>query len=408
MAAPAGRRYDRNMGTSPPAVSRFGPRRWLAVDVFVAAAMFALLVTSAFLKYGRHAQPERLVALCLLAALATLPVAVRRRWPLQVFAVVLVAGKAFSTLGSFSAIVMPATYVLYTVAAQESRRRSLLALAALEVAVVVNFVPHGASHATSGAFFAVVNKSRIVLASGSVFALALQFVVWLIGDAVRRHRAQIALQQRQALAEQRLEIARELHDIVAHALSVVAVQAGVGSHLIATRPDEAARSLSAIEETARAALSETRYLLGAMRGDGHDPAGLTPVPGISSVASLVRQISDTGLPVSLRVEGEPRALSPSLELSVYRVIQEALTNMVRHAGQPASTEVVISYADDGVLVTVTDNGRGQRMSQKIHGSGHGLTGMRERISLLGGELWAGPRPEGGYQVVARLPAAEGR
>jgi signal transduction histidine kinase len=400
------------MGTSPPAVSRFGPRRWLAVDVFVAAAMFALLVAllaaSTALKHSHHAQPGRLVALGLLAALATLPVAVRRRWPLPVFAVVLVAGKAFSTLGSFSTVVTPATYALYTVAVQESRRRSLLALAALEVGVAVNFLPHGASHAASGAFFAVVNKSRVVLASGAFFALALQFAVWLIGDAVRRHRAQVALQQRQALAEQRLEIARELHDIVAHALSVVAVQAGVGSHLIATRPDQAARSLSAIEETARAALSETRYLLGAMRGGGHDPAGLAPVPGISSVATLVRQVSDTGQPVSLRVEGEPRALSPSLELSVYRVIQEALTNVVRHAGQPASAEVVISYAEDGVLVTVTDNGRGQRMSQKIHGSGHGLTGMRERVSLLGGELWAGPRPEGGYQVVARLPAAEGR
>lgn len=299
------------MGTSPPAVSRFGPRRWLAIDVFVAAAMFALLVAllvaSAALKHSRHAQPERLVALCLLAALATLPVAVRRRWPLPVFAVVLVAGKAFSTLGSFSTIVTPATYALYTVAVQESRRRSLLALAALEVAVAVSFFPHGASHAASGTFIAVVNKSRIALASGAFFALALQFAVWLIGHAVRRHRAEVALQRRQALAEQRLEIARELHDIVAHALSVVAVQAGVGSHLISTRPDEAARSLSAIEETARAALSETRYLLGAMRGDGHDPAGLAPVPGISSVASLVRQVSDTGQPVSLRVEGEPRA-----------------------------------------------------------------------------------------------------
>jgi signal transduction histidine kinase len=341
------------------------------VDAFVAAAMFALLVAllvaSRDLKHSHHAQPERLVALYLLAALATLPVAVRRRWPLQVFAVVLVAGKAFSTLGSFSTIVTPATYALYTVAVQQSRRRSLLALAALEVGVAVTFFPSGAGHPASGAFFAVVNKSRVVLASGAFFALALQFAVWLIGDAVRRHRAEVGRQQRQALAEQRLEIAREMHDIVAHALSVVAVQAGVGSHLIATRPDEAARSLSAIEATARAALSETRYLLGAMRGDGHDPAGLAPVPGIGSVASLVR-----------------------------------------HAGQPASAEVVISYADDGVLVTVTDNGRGQRMSQKIHGSGHGLTGMRERVSLLGGELRAGPRPEGGYQVVARLPLAEGR
>jgi signal transduction histidine kinase len=352
-----------------------------------------LLLVRAQFGHPPHLQLYQVAGLYLLAALATLPIAVRRRWPLPVLAVVLVAWKAFSILGSVDTSVTPAIFPLYTIATRENRRRSLLALAAVEASIVVTIGLHRASTASPD--------------SGVFTALVLQLTVWLIGDAVRRQRADAARRQQQALAEQRLEIARELHDIVAHAMSVVAVQAGVGSHLIATRPDEAARSLSAIEATARAALSETRYLLGAMRNGGHDPAGLTPMPGIGSVASLVSQVSEAGQPVSLRVEGQQRTLSPSLELSVYRVIQEALTNVVRHAGRSASAEVVISYDDREVLVTVTDDGRGQRVSQNGHGSGHGLTGMRERVSLLGGELQAGPRPEGGYQVMARLPAEAG-
>ena len=386
------------MGTSPAAASRFGPRKWLAVDAFVAVGLFVLLLLGLGKLLGEPATPghvhhrlvlEHVIPLYLLAPLATLPVAVRRRWPLPVFAVILVTGVAFCILGSVITTAVPATYVLYTVAVQESRRWSLLALITAEVSIA--------------AIFALSAKTTSDRVNDAFTALVVQAIIWLIGDAVRRSRAEGIRRQQQALAEQRLEIARELHDIVAHALSVVAVQAGVGSHLIATRPDEAARSLSAIEATARTALSETRYLLGAVRDGGHDPAGLAPMPGIGSVTSLVRQVSDAGQPVSLRVEGHPRALSSSLELSVYRVVQEALTNVVRHAGQPASAEVVISYGDEGVLVTVTDDGHGQRMLPKSHGSGHGLTGMRERVSLLGGELQAGPRPEGGYRVVARLP-----
>jgi signal transduction histidine kinase len=390
------RHYDRNVVSRSSAVTRFGPWPWVAVDAIVAAGWFAVLV-AAYTEAALHHHPGewRLPLLYLLAPLATLPMAVRRRWPLQAFAVVLAGTLGTVALGIKETTITVATFVLFTVAVQESRRWSLLALAATEAEVVVSFV--------------LVSKGDDLL--NAAFAALVQLTVWVVGYAVGRHRADLArLQQqslRRALAEQRLEMARELHDVVAHAMSVVAVQAGVGSHLIATRPDQAAKSLSAIEATARAALSETRSLLGVMRDSAQDPAGLTPPPGIGSVSGLVRQLTDAGQPVSLRVEGQQRTLPPTLELSAYRVVQEALTNVVRHAGRSAAAEVVICYDDQGVQVTVTDDGAGQAAARHSPHPGHGLTGMRERVSLLGGDLRAGPRSEGGYQVMARLPAVAG-
>jgi signal transduction histidine kinase len=250
-----------------------------------------------------------------------------------------------------------------------------------------------------------------------------QLTIWIVGDSVRRHRGYTARLReqslRQALADQRLQIARDLHDVIAHALSVIAVQAGVGGHLIATRPEQAASSLDAIQVTAREALSETRYLLGALRGVGQDPVGqdpvgqdpasLAPVPRIGDLSALIGQLTEAGLPVTLRVEGPSRMLAASVEHSVYRIVQEALTNVIKHARQPATAAVVIRYHDDGdVMVEVTDDGSVQpEGGQPEGGSGYGLAGMRERIGLLGGELHAGPRADGGYLVTARLPAQAG-
>jgi signal transduction histidine kinase len=368
----------------------------MAIDAMVSVAMLAVLVGVAASRHPHHSGGAHTRALLLLAPPASLPLAVRRRWPVPVFFVVLAASVAYSLLGPKVSPVTGAAYGLYTVAVQADRLWSLLALAAIEAGVAVN-----ATLATTGKDSAI----------GDAFAALVQLTVWIAADGIRRRRAYFASLRerslREALSEQRLQIARELHDIVAHAMSVVAVQAGVGSHLIATRPNEAAKSLRAIEDTARAALSETRSLLSVMRDEDYDLASRSPVPGLDNLRALVQQVADAGQPVTLRVEGRPHGLPYSLELSLYRVVQEALTNVVRHAAPPATATVVIRYDDNGgVDVEVADDGRGTRSKRgDVHG--HGLAGMRERVSLLGGELSAGPRAGGGYRVVARLPAKAG-
>lgn len=382
------------MASGTPLSTRLGPRQWVAIDAVVSVALLALLAGVA-IRHPHHAHGVRTLALLLLAPLASLPLAVRRRWPVPVFFVVLAASVAYGILGSKAATVTGATYGLYTVAIQADRQWSLRALGAVEGGVVVTAM-----------FTTTSNRSVVNIA----FIALVQLTVWIVADGIRRRRAYSASLRerslREALSEQRLQIARELHDIVSHAMSVVAVQAGVGSHLIATRPDEAAKSLRAIETTARSALSETRSLLSVMRDDEYDLACRSPVPGLDNLHALVQRVAGAGQPVTLRVEGRPQALQQSLELAIYRVVQEALTNVVRHAMPPVTATVVIRYGDREVVVEVTDDGRGTG-NKRGDGSGHGLAGMRERLSLLGGELSAGPRREGGYRVTARLPAEAG-
>jgi signal transduction histidine kinase len=384
------------MASGAPLGTRLSPRQWMAIDAAVSVAMLAVLTGVAASRHPGHSYGAHTLALLLLAPFASLPLAVRRRWPVPVFFVVLAASVAYSLLGPKISPVTGATYGLYTVAVQADRTWSLVALAAAEAGVALNVT------------LTTMGRDS---AMGDAFAALVQLTVWIAADGIRRRRAYSAsLRERslhEALAEQRLQIARELHDIVAHAMSVVAVQAGVGSHLIVTRPDEAAKSLRAIEATARAALSETRSLLSVMRDEDHDLASRSPVLGLGDLHTLVQRVADAGQPVTLHVEGQPRPLPHSLELSVYRVVQEALTNVVRHAAPPATATVVVRYDDNGaVVVEVTDDGRGIR-TKRGEGGGHGLAGMRERVSLLGGELFAGPRAGGGYRVVARLPAEAG-
>jgi signal transduction histidine kinase len=246
---------------------------------------------------------------------------------------------------------------------------------------------------------------------------------WVLGRFAHNYRAYAArleertaeLEQareelaRRAVADERLRLARELHDVVAHAMSVIAVQSGVGAHIATTQPREARRSLAAIEATSRAALTELRRLLGVLRQEGEPEGDLAPVPGLADLDGLLAELGKAGLAVRLQVEGTPSPLPAGVDLSAYRIVQEALTNVVKHAG-PARARVVVGYRDQDVTVEVIDDGRGAATSVRDGrvGTGHGLVGMRERVAAFGGDLEVGPRPAGGFRVAARLPLAAER
>ena len=208
------------------------------------------------------------------------------------------------------------------------------------------------------------------------------------------------------MIEERARIARELHDVIAHNVSVMVVQAAAGEEVFDEDPDRARESLASVASTGRAALAELRRLLGVIRaedGPGGAPS-YTPQPGIEYVSELVRQVSEAGLPVELSVIGEPRGLPEGIGLCAYRIVQEALTNALRHA-HASGARVNLRYGADALELQVLDDGA---ITAPVNGEtgGHGLIGMRERVALYGGELTASPRAGQGYEVRARLPLEE--
>ena len=207
---------------------------------------------------------------------------------------------------------------------------------------------------------------------------------------------------RQAVEEERGRITRELHDVLAHSVSVMTVQASAVRRLLRPEQDREREALMTVEETGRQALAEMRRLLGIMRTESERPA-LAPQPGLGTLPQLVEQVRQSGLPVELTVEGTPVRLPAGVDLSAYRIVQEALTNTLRHAG-PAHAWVAVRYEGEDVEIEVANDGASDGVND---GGGHGLVGMRERVALCGGELRSGPRPGGGFKICARLPVAGG-
>jgi signal transduction histidine kinase len=206
-----------------------------------------------------------------------------------------------------------------------------------------------------------------------------------------------------AVVSERSRIAREMHDVVAHSMSVVAVQAAAGREIVHADPDKAAEVFARIEAVGRESLVELRRMLGALRETGDDDASLSPQPGISDIAAAVAESSSTGVRTRLVIDGPQRPLAPGIELAAYRIVQESLTNVRKHAGGSASATVRISYEPHVLVVEVTDDGRGAVTSLSGVGTGHGLIGMRERVEIYDGEFTSGPRSGGGYAVRATLP-----
>jgi signal transduction histidine kinase len=342
-----------------------------------------------------------------LVLLHTLPLAVRRRFPGAVLAVCVATGLAFAALFLPPFLLGPAILVaVYSVAAYGSRWVSLAGLAVAELGLAaVWFTPAMLERSTFLLFMGIIAVAWVLghfVGDRQVYAAQLEERT----AELERAREELA---RRAVAEERLRLARELHDVVAHAMSVIAVQSGVGAHVADSRPEEVGKALAAIEATSRAALTELRRLLGVLRQDSDPQASLTPVPGLANLDSLLTEVGKAGLAVRVRVEGTPLQLPAGVDLSAYRIVQEALTNVVKHAG-PAHAQVTIGYRDQDVTVEVTDDGRGAvtAAGDGRAGTGHGLIGMRERVAAFNGELEVGPRPSGGFRVAARLPLAPGR
>jgi signal transduction histidine kinase len=478
----------------PPLTKRLGPKHWAALDYMVGGLTSLIL----FVQFRRglivgdyagrfglaHYWPlpvEGPLAVLLVLA-AGFAVALRRRRPVFMLGVVLVGAFLVSTLTvpdpSALTYFMPVAYVLFVVAASFERKRDAVrVLAAVYVTLVLV------------ACVLIIGGHGSYNGSSLIPVVLLVIIAWGGGYSMRqRRRYAIRLQDEaasKAVAQERLRIARELHDVVAHSMSVIAVQAGYGQYVIDSQPGDARAALGAIQATSREALDEMRRMLGALRqaddadvreagggpavsplaaadlGSGASPgpragrgassdgagAPLFPAPGLADLDRLVARTAGAGVRVDVTRFGQPRDLPASIDLSAYRIIQEALTNVVKHA-QTSSCRVLLGYRDDELTIEVTDNGAGMPgpeladagvfrlwtnapngtalMARNgtalsgvgllegapaqpivpaggLPGAGHGIIGMRERVTLLGGEFSAGPLPGYGFRVSARIP-----
>ncbi len=337
-----------------------------------------------------------------------LPVVFRRQYPIGAFAVAAVAGAVQVFVASRPVFADTAMLVLlYTVAAYRPRRASLPALAvclAGALTAIARWAPARVFHYPS-LITEVVTYFTVPVALAWVLGDSMQYrrgyLQALEDRAVRLERERDAQAQVAAAAE-RARITREMHDVIAHHVSVMVVQADGAVFALDTEPEQTRAALGAISRTGRQALAEMRRLLGVLRA-GDQPAELAPQPGMNQLSELFEQARAAGLPVTCTVRGVPRELPGSTDLAAYRVVQESLTNTRKHGGLGASAQVTLCYEPDGLELVITDDGHGGAAIAAP--GGHGLAGMRERVEIYGGTVRAGPRPGGGYRVVATLPFA---
>ncbi|WNE97394.1 sensor histidine kinase [Streptomyces luomodiensis] len=353
----------------------------------------------------------RSAAVPIILALGT-TIALRRRAPEKMLALAILCGVAQMATGirpnptDFAMLV-----IVYTVAVTCSRPASRFALGAALSATPLSALRW--PHAEQTWWANVVS---------TVF-VAIPFVLaWVLGDSIRTRRAYYAqleeraarlekereAQSKVAVAAERARIARELHDVVAHNVSVMVVQADGAAYVMDASPEQARQALETISGTGRQALAEMRRLLGVLRtGEPGEENEYVPQPDVEQIDELVKQARGAGLPVDFKVVGSPRQLPSGVELTAYRIVQEALTNTRKHGGPDVGASVRLTYFDDGLGLLVEDDGRGAQREMYedggADGSGHGLIGMRERVGMVGGTLDAGPRPGGGFRISALLP-----
>ncbi|WP_229928670.1 sensor histidine kinase [Kitasatospora xanthocidica] len=392
--------------TPPPRPTRRG----LAFDV--ALALFLSVTSGRYATIADNPRETTLTWLLLLVPLVPLPLVLRRRHPLAVLwavlpAALLVRHQSQDIAYSAGTAVIVAAY---SAAAYGRRPRTvLLSLPVATAALVVLFTDAKLPHFPNGVI--------AVLVLVPVFAVAYELRMWRrrVDEGRERltalEREQLAALRR-AVELERARIARELHDVVTHNVSMMTIQAGAARKILDTAPDKAREAMAAVESGGRAAMTELRHVMGLLTIDsepadpapGFDPAAgadLSPQPGLGRLDALVEGVRRAGLPVELAVRGERRPVPPGVELAAYRVVQEALTNTVKHAGGADAT-VTVEYAPDRLTVDVTDTG-GRPTGAAATGNGRGLLGLRERLAVYGGTLRSGPRPRGGYRVTALIP-----
>ncbi|MFI8455952.1 sensor histidine kinase [Kitasatospora sp. NPDC085464] len=388
-------------GAPPPRPTRRGQ----AFDV--ALALFLAISSGRYATIADNPQVTTVTGLLLLVPLVPLPLVLRRRFPLAVLWTVLptallVRHQSQDIAYSAGVAVIVAAY---SVAAYERRPPAvLLSLPVATAALVVLFAEAKLPHFPNGVI--------AVLVLVPVFAVAYELRMWRRRvDEGRERLSALEGEQlaalRRAVELERARIARELHDVVTHNVSMMTIQAGAARKILDTAPDRAREAMAAVESGGRAAMTELRQVMGLLTIDsetGGDPAAeadLSPQPGLGRLDALVEGVRRAGLPVELAVRGERRSVPPGVELAAYRVVQEALTNTVKHAGGAAAA-VTVEYAPDHLKVQVTDTG-GRPTGAASTGNGRGLLGLRERLAVYGGTLQTGPRPRGGYRVTALIP-----
>jgi signal transduction histidine kinase len=375
-------------------------------DTGIALCLFVISVTEPLLSPlpGRGGLTAREVAFSVVVCAA---VAVRRRWPLTVLAVCTAATALSVAMNSARGLSTLAVVIaVYTVAATTNRIIAVIAGAFTALVLVA-----GALWSTAGP---VLDPGKVVLALWSGLAAA-------VGDAVRSHRDYVLAveerarraeqsreeETRRRLAEDRLRIARDLHDIIAHHIAVINVQAGVAGHVLGSDPAGAQEALSHVRRASRTVLDELGTVLGVLRQTEEAAAPTEPVPTLGRMQELIDSFRGAGLHVTWRRSGQTHPLPAPVDLAAYRLLQEALTNVHKHGGDAA--QVRLSYHPQDVTIEVENEAPDRRPGRSTAGTGHGLIGMRERVSAVGGTMQAGPRPGGGFCVRAVLPAGqEGR
>jgi signal transduction histidine kinase len=386
-----------NDATEWPAHAWLGWRRgggnplWLSVKVGIPQVLFTLLASRNYAHTGRL----RLDALAF-ALLVVGPVALawRRRHPVAVLAVNLAATEAYYLFGYAWGPAFLSLAVAFWVTVSAGQR-------------LPAWIAAGVGYVSYFSLALLVGRSPRPGIANAVAVAAWLLLVLVVGEVARVRQEQAAEvrrsreeEARRRASEERLRIARELHDVMAHNISLINVQASTALHLIDERPEQARTALAAIKQASKETLGELRSVLDILRQPAEE-APRAPTPSLTRLDDLVSKVRAAGLEVLTKVEGDPRPLPAPVDLAAFRIVQEALTNVRRHAG-PATATVRVTYGERDLTVQISDDGRGDP-ADGTAGAGAGIAGMRERMAALGGELAAGPLPEGGFQVLARLP-----